>query len=86
MGETWSSSFASAMIDHEQMKDVYSVPEFNIPVNEFPLNSRISSSLRTVAQNMRVSIKKIYLDMKQEHDLIATTDASVFLVKKLSQG
>lgn len=61
MGETWSSSFASAMIDHEQMKDVYSVPEFNIPVNEFPLNSRISSSLRTVAQNMRVSIEKYIL-------------------------
>ena len=53
-GETWSSKFASALFDHAQMEEIASIPEFNIPDDEFPI-SFISSGLKTVAENMRVS-------------------------------
>eukprot|EP00804_Cyclotella_cryptica_P013853 CCRYP_002403-RF/>CCRYP_002403-RF protein AED:0.04 eAED:0.04 QI:361/1/1/1/0.81/0.82/17/505/2306 len=51
-GETWSSKFASALFDHTQAEEVASIPEFNIPDDEFPV-SFISSSLKTVAENIR---------------------------------
>jgi hypothetical protein len=60
--ETFASSFASALFDHNQMQEVASVPEFNIPSSEFP-SSRIASSLRTVAQNMRVSTETAVIFM-----------------------
>lgn len=53
-GETWSSKFASALFDHAQVEKIASIPEFNIPDDEFPV-SFISSSLKAVAENMRVS-------------------------------